>query len=163
MSQSLNLIHQCNYGIEYLPENTTQNNAGGLNFWRPFGSSGGYKNFVMHIADNGNVGIGTGRPEYKLDVCGTIRTSEFITEPQWWPDFVFDDDYLLEPFNERIAGIKQNKCLPGLPTEETVLTSGANMNEVMQGLLKNMEELYLYIEQLELQLQQLRSDYCQVS
>jgi hypothetical protein len=147
-----------NYGIEYLPENTTQNNAGGLNFWRPFGSSGGYQNFIFHLADNGNVGIGTGDPEYKLDVCGTIRTNELITEPKWWPDFVFDDDYFLEPFNERIAGIKQNKCLPGLPSEETVLTSGANMNEVMQGLLKNMEELYLYIEQLELEIHELRSD-----
>ncbi len=71
MSQSLNLIHQCNYGIEYLPENTTQNNAGGLNFWRPFGSSGGYKNFVMHIADNGNVGIGTGRPHAALHINHT--------------------------------------------------------------------------------------------
>ena len=57
-----------NYGIEYLPENTIQNNAGGLNFWRPFGSTGGYQNFIFHLADNGNVGIGTGNPEYKLEV-----------------------------------------------------------------------------------------------
>lgn len=113
----------------------------------------------LRLTPNGNVGIGTGRPEYKLDVCGTIRTNELITEPQWWPDFVFDDDYVLEPFNERIELIKQNKCLPGLPTEEEVLTNGANMNEVIQGLLKNMEDLYLYIEQLEKEIQQLRLDY----
>lgn len=138
-----------NYGIEYLPENTTQNNAGGLNFWRPFGSIGGYQNFVMHIADNGNVGIGTGNPEHELDVCGTIRSQEIIVDLLGHcPDYVFEPEYNLTPIEDLKEFISRNKHLPDIPSAKQVEQDGINLGEMNMLLLKKIEELTLYIFEL---------------
>jgi len=53
-----------NWGIEY------EETAGGLNFWKPNGSVGGFGNYFLFLKDNGNVGIGTSNPQAKLDVDG---------------------------------------------------------------------------------------------
>ncbi len=50
------------YGIEY------EKWSGGLNFWKPFGSTnstggGGFQNFILFLKDNGNVGVGTSNPK----------------------------------------------------------------------------------------------------
>ena len=44
-------------------------------------TSGAVMNSLMSILDNGNVGIGTQRPQYPLDVAGVIRSSGGILFP----------------------------------------------------------------------------------
>lgn len=44
-----------NWGIEY----ETTESGGGLNFWKPGGSAGGFENWLLFLKNNGNVGIGT--------------------------------------------------------------------------------------------------------
>lgn len=46
---------------------------GGLNFWKPWPSTNN-GNFKLFLKDNGNIGIGTNAPSYKLDVHGNIAT-----------------------------------------------------------------------------------------
>ena len=61
------------------------------------GSNPGYPIFfstnnysaTMTIADNGNVGIGTTNPTYKLSVNGNVRSKEVVVETGW-ADYVFD-------------------------------------------------------------------------
>jgi len=151
-----------NFGIEYMQPNVIEDNKGGLNFWRPFGSVGGHKNFVMHIANDGFVGIGTGKPMHKLDVCGTIRaTVEIMVDANGaycWPDFVFKPDYNLEPFAKRIETIKEQKHLPNVPSETQVAEEGIPVTETMRGILQNVEELYLYMEIMQERIQQLEEE-----
>lgn len=115
----------------------------------------------FRLLPNGNIVIGAINTEYKLEVCGKIRAEEIIVEPQWWPDYVFNKDYQLQPFKYRINQIKKEKSLPGIPSEQEILTNGANVNEVLQGLLKNVEELYLYIEILENRIYELEKNKMQ--
>ncbi len=108
------------------------------------------ENQTITIKADGNTGFGTKNPEYRIDVCGSIRASEeLIVESNKWCDFVFDDSYKLQPFTERIELIKKQKHLPYIKAEAEIYNSGVPVSETLSGLLHNMEELYLYVEQLE--------------
>lgn len=148
------------YGIEYIKPNQTDGNHGGLNFWKPFGSSQGQlTNFIMHLSNDGNVGIGTGKPNYKLDVNGIIRSrSEIIICSEDWCDFVFESDYKLEPFQSRISNIKKQKHLPWIMPEKKVIEEGVSVSETIKGLLQNVEEMYLYMEIMEKRIKQLEEE-----
>jgi len=60
-------------------------------------------------------------------------------------DFVFDDDYTLRPLSDVEQFIKANKHLPGIPSEQTVKEEGLNLGEMDALLLQKIEELTLYI------------------
>jgi hypothetical protein len=111
------------------------------------------------VKSNGNVGLGTKNPQYRLDVCGSIRASaELMVETNEWCDFVFRADYVLQPFEQRIEQIKENEHLPYIRPESEITESGIPVSETLTGLLRNVEELYLYIEQLEQRITQLEEE-----
>lgn len=105
---------------------------------------------TITVKSDGFTGFGTKNPQHRVDVCGTIRASEeLIVEAHEWCDFVFDEDYIPQPFNERMDLIKSQKHLPYVRSEEEITNSGISVSETISGLLRNIEELYLYIENLE--------------
>jgi hypothetical protein len=108
------------------------------------------ENQVITVKNDGFTGFGTNNPQCRVDVCGSIRASEeLIVEANEWCDFVFDESYTPEPFRERMEVIKSQKHLPYIKSEEEILNSGISVSETISGLLRNIEEMYLYIEKLE--------------
>ncbi len=121
----------------------------------------------MRILRNGNVGIGTTTPDFKLDVCGTIRAKEIKVEEftcsngsfdgtlaannitvkanGQTADFVFADDYNLKSLSEVENFIKTNKHLPEIPSAEKMEEQGVNLAEMNKLLLQKVEELTLYL------------------
>jgi len=93
----------------------------------------------------GNVGIGVSSPQNKLDVNGTIHSKEVKVDMNGWSDFVFKKDYKLPTIDEVDKHINENGHLENIPSEEEVLKNGINLGEMNAKLLQKIEELTLYI------------------
>ncbi len=118
-------------------------NFNGIRSNSDFGVISGYQ-YCLTIKQNGNVGIGTTDPSYKLSVNGNIRSKEVVVE-SGWADFVFDDTYQLLPLIETENFIKANKHLPGIPAAREIQKDGLNIGEVQMKMMQKIEELTLYI------------------
>ncbi|MFY0600153.1 MAG: hypothetical protein JXR03_10820 [Cyclobacteriaceae bacterium] len=101
----------------------------------------------------GNLGIGTSETfGYKLAVNGNIGAKEIKVEnTSTWPDYVFENDYNLKPLDEVESFISENKHLPEVPSEAEVSESGINLGEMDAKLLQKIEELTLYMIDLNKQ------------
>ncbi len=110
----------------------------------PLALMAGYGNDVMNLLTNGNVGIGTTNPTHKLAVNGTIKAREVIVETNGWSDYVFADDYALQPLSEVETHIKTNRHLPGIPSSAQVAAEGISVGDMQAKLLAKIEELTLH-------------------
>ncbi|WP_057937328.1 hypothetical protein [Algoriphagus resistens] len=108
-----------------------------------------YTNNLMVLGPTGNLGIGVSSPSQKLEVNGTIKTREVNVTTTGWADYVFKPEYKLMPLSEVEAFIQMNGHLPNVPTEAEVMENGVNLAEMNVKLLEKVEELTLYVIELE--------------
>lgn len=110
----------------------------------------------MIVADNGNVGIGTANPTYKLSVNGNIRSKEVVVETGW-ADYVFDKKYKLKPLEQVEDFIEQNKHLAGIPSAEEIEKNGLQLGDTQKKMMEKIEELTLYVIELNKQIKELQN------
>ena len=137
------------WGIEYV---NNDNEGYGLNFWRPISPCNNPKgNYFFFLADNSNVGIGTNNPKAKLSVEGAILAKEVCVKDSIsnWPDYVFKEEYNLMDLKALKKYVETNKHLPDVPSAAEVETNGVKLGETTSLLMQKIEELTLYIIQLE--------------
>lgn len=75
-----------------------------------------------------------------------------------WSDFVFNKDYQLMPLAELESYINTNKHLPEIPTADEVAKDGIDVAEMDAKLLQKIEELTLYVIQLEKDMHELKKN-----
>lgn len=121
------------------------------------------RNFFTH----GKVGIGTTNinacsdcNDYNLFVTKGIRTEKVkvdIASTNGWADFVFDSSYIIMPMPELLQYLQLNKHLPDVPTENEVRRNGLDVAQTQKLLLQKIEELTLYVLQLNNENENLKS------
>jgi len=93
----------------------------------------------------GNVNVSS----YSLFVTGGILTEEVrVALVGDWADFVFEDGYPLESLEKVEEHIKEKKHLKGVPSEKEVKEDGIELVEMNKILLMKVEELTLYVIEL---------------
>ncbi|HXR82328.1 MAG TPA: hypothetical protein VN763_15490, partial [Saprospiraceae bacterium] len=101
--------------------------------------------------------INTNAPNYKLTVSGKVICEELKVELYGsWPDYVFADEYQLQPLHELKSFIDANHHLPNIPKATEVAKDGFEVGEMNRKLLEKVEELTLYVIQLQEQIDQLK-------
>jgi hypothetical protein len=101
------------------------------------------------IGTTGDVGIGMSSPQYKLDVCGTIRAKEVRVNTTGC-DFVFDSAYVLMPLDSLDKFVQKNKHLPNIPTAVQMETAdGVALGQLNSLYLEKIEEQTLYTIELQ--------------
>jgi hypothetical protein len=121
--------------------------------------AGNYTPFI--IRGDGNVGIGLVNPTVKLDVGGTIRAQEVKVCINQGCDFVFNDDYKLMKLEDLEKFVTTKQHLPEIASEKEMINDGLNMKDFQLKLLQKMEEMTLYVidlnKKIESQNQKIKS------
>lgn len=109
----------------------------------------------------GAVGIGTdlisNTGNYKLSVNGNIRAKKVVVETNW-SDFVFEKNYELKSLHEVEQYIKQNGHLSEIPSAKEVENNGGDLGELIKLQMQKIEELTLYLIQLDHKVNKLQSE-----
>ena len=105
---------------------------------------------------NGSVGIGTNPISgYLLAVNGGIVAKSDIRTTQLgvaWPDYVFANTYVLKPLIQLEQEIDSLGHLPEIPSAQEVEENGISLPQISTQLVKKVEELTLYVIELQKQL-----------
>ncbi|WP_437398721.1 hypothetical protein [Flagellimonas lutimaris] len=104
----------------------------------------------LYVGQSGRVGIGTSSPDTELSVKGTVHAEEVkvdLSVPG--PDYVFKEGYDLQSLQEVQNYIKAHGHLPNIPSAMDMEANGIELGEMNMKLLEKIEELTLYILQLE--------------
>lgn len=134
-------------------------------------SNSNANNYLVLQPSWGNTGIGTYTPNakfhlngamlvgnnsqriatnYEVSIDGDVIAESFVTQNSTsWPDYVFEDNYPLLPISDLEAAIRKNKHLPNVPSATDIEKNGINLGPMTSALLEKVEELTLYIIQLE--------------
>lgn len=118
-------------------------------------------NFTFKLIDGGElvdkfkigvnqIIIGAPNKNIALNVNGIINSREVkVALEDYWPDYVFTPGYQLPALQQVENFIKTNGHLPGIPNAQTVEKDGINLGEMNALLLKKIEELTLYVIDLQ--------------
>jgi hypothetical protein len=109
------------------------------------------------VKNSGQVGIGTNpvpATGYALSVDGKIIGEELkVQMSQFWPDYVFDEGYKMLSLHELEKHINQYRHLPGIPSATAIKeANGFEVGEMNRLLLEKIEELTLYVIDLQKQI-----------
>lgn len=125
--------------------NTNIDNTGAANY------------FMAADGNTGNMSIGSSSPSanYKLTVEGTLGARRVKVQQGAWADYVFHPEYELPSLQQVEHFVTTEKHLEGIPSEKEVLEKGLDLGDFDQQLLKKVEELTLYMIQLNKNIERL--------
>jgi hypothetical protein len=153
------------YGLYTSGAGSNIENSYGLYIESVGGTSKSYGVYVSDAAASnyfaGNVGIGTlNNGSFKLAVEGKIGAREVqVTATNPFPDYVFEKNYSLMNLDNLDQYIQVNKHLPNIPSAKEVEEAGGiELGKMNVKLVEKVEELTLYIIDLNKRLKQIEEE-----
>jgi hypothetical protein len=98
---------------------------------------------------------GTGNTEFQVNGDGKVYAREVEVTLNAFPDYVFKEDYPLMPLKQLKKYIDTNGHLPNIPSAEVVDNDGIGLGDLSHKQMEKIEELTLYILQLDERIQKL--------
>lgn len=89
----------------------------------------------------------------KISGKGIVYAKEIVVQTTAFPDYVFNEEYKLMPITEVESYIKNEGHLPNVPCARDIETNGLTIGDMQVVQMEKIEELTLYIIQLEKKLQ----------
>ena len=86
---------------------------------------------------------------FAVKANGEVYARKYTTTLAAIPDYVFQPSYQLMPLSELKTYITLNNHLPNIPSAQEYAETGVDLGELNRLLLEKVEELTLYILQLE--------------
>lgn len=122
----------------------------------PYGAGSG----VLKVSGKVQIGDVSTPGSYKLYVQDGILAERFKcalkSDNTNWSDYVFDKNYKLMSLNKLEEYVKKHHHLPNIPSAEEVYRDGIDLGDMDAKLLEKIEELTLYIIDLQDQVQKLK-------
>ncbi len=112
----------------------------------------------LHVLGNAMIGSGTPASGYQLSVNGKIISEEIKVQLDGnWPDYVFQKNYTLPTLPDLEKFINLNHHLPNIPAASEVEKDGISLGDMQKRVLEKVEELTLYVIELNKQNEELRN------
>jgi hypothetical protein len=108
---------------------------------------------AINVYSNNNTTVAN----FRVKGSGEVFARKYTTTLAAFPDYVFDDNYALLSFQELRAYLNTNNRLPNMPSAAQVEKEGADLGELNRLLVEKVEELTLYILQLEERMQKVEN------
>lgn len=117
------------------------NNSVGIGF-TPSGTAGDFRNQGYKLAVNGGI------------LCEEVKVIEDVPDA----DFVFEKEYKLMPLEELEAYVNEHKHLPDIQSADEFKENGYKLGDMDTKLLQKVEELTLYVIELQKQNMALKAE-----
>jgi hypothetical protein len=91
-------------------------------------------------------------------IYGHLEAKEIKIQEAPTADFVFENNYELKKLEEVESFIKENKHLPDFPSGKEIEEHGVNLGEMDAKLLQKIEELTLYMIQMNKEIENLKEE-----
>ncbi len=98
----------------------------------------------------------SGTPTMMIWGDGRIYATKIRVKVPAFPDFVFSPNYSLPKLGDLEQYIQKNRHLPGIPTADSVVSEGLDLGSMNTQLLQKVEELTLYIIELNKEINALK-------
>ena len=102
---------------------------------------------------SGTLTVGSG---FSCAADGALKVKSLRVTTTDWPDYVFGGGHRLMPLSEVESYIQANGHLPEMPSAEEAKADGVDLGEMNRLLLQKVEELTLYVIELQKQLDDMK-------
>ncbi len=131
--------------------------SGGTGGWFSGGAYAG--RFDGSVRVSGNVTVVNGKlMAPRIEVSELLYSKEVRVKLPPFPDYVFEKSYTLMPLKVLEEYINANKRLPNMPSAEEVEADGGNIGELQVKQMEKIEELTLYILEMNKRLEKLEAE-----